>query len=117
MANKKARILVNQTLDGIDYKVNQVIDADSALIKDLVKQGSVDDNAAAVKHCIDNEGAEPILHQTSEEVVAQNERKEAINNLSGEIAKLRADWAAASDADKPAIETAAAAKEAELAKL
>lgn len=92
MANKKARILVDKEIDGVFYKVNQVIEADSALIKELVREGAVDDSAAAVKYCID-QGANPILHQTP------------------------ADVAAAADADKLAIQTALDAKQAASAAL
>lgn len=117
MANKKARILVDKLIDGVQYKCNQVIDADSALIKELVKEGAVDDHPSAVKHCTDNEGEEPILHQSPPSTKAEAKRAAASAALTAEIAQLEADYEAAAEADKPAIQTAWEAKQAELAAL
>lgn len=117
MANKKARILVDKNIDGVHYKCNQVIDADSALIKELVKEGAADDHPDAVKHCIDNEGAEPILHAALPGTKKEAKRAAAHAALTAELAQLEADYEAAADADKPAIKTAGEAKQAELAAL
>jgi peptidyl-tRNA hydrolase len=94
MANKKARLLAKKIIDGIEYKPNQVIDADVAIIKALVKDGVADDTSEAVKYCIE-QGEKPILHKSPD--------AEAIAALQAEIAKLETELAAAKDADKAAI--------------
>lgn len=116
MANKKARVLHNQTIGEVEYKCNQVIEADAALIKELVKQGYVDDSAESVKYCIDNEGAKPIFHKSSQDKKAQA-KAEAIAAIEQEIAALEEQLAVAAEADKPAIQQALEAKQAEHAAL
>ncbi|MCK9389771.1 MAG: hypothetical protein M0Q22_15450 [Sulfuritalea sp.] len=117
MANKQARLLAKKIIDGVTYQPNQVIEADAALIKALVKEGAADDSGAAVKHCIEQEGVKPVLHVSPEDKAAAEARQAEIDRLTSEISKLQAEWTAAADADKAAIEQAVAAKQAELAKL
>ena len=52
---KQARVLGGFTLDGIEYKSNDVIEADEKLINSLGT--SVDPHPDAVKYCLDKEGA------------------------------------------------------------
>ncbi|TVO75132.1 hypothetical protein [Sedimenticola selenatireducens] len=82
MSMKKARILVNTPLDGIDYKPNQVIEAEAATIKDLVNAGFADDKPAAVKYCLE-EGEEVITHQG---VTAESEAAVITDDQTGELA-------------------------------
>lgn len=66
-ATKQARVLGEFTLDGIEYKPNDVIESTPELIASL---GSlVDANPEAVAHCLDNEGASIRKHVTTEQEV------------------------------------------------
>lgn len=78
MALKKARILSNIQLDGIDYKPNQVIEADADLIKAQVKAGTVDDSSAAVKYCVEELDAKVIQHAAPVSPVAQQQDPAAL---------------------------------------
>lgn len=124
MANKKARVLVAKTIDGIAYKPNQVIDADADLIKQLVKDSIVCDDAKSVKYCVEQEGEKPILHQSPATDSANKnqgkksaQRDAAILALQDEITVLEEQLAAAVEADKPALQQALESKQAELAAL
>lgn len=57
MADKKARVLSKITVDGNEYQPNQIISGSATTIKNLEDSGLVDSNRAAVKHCLENEGA------------------------------------------------------------
>lgn len=71
MATKKARILVDTTVDGIPYKCNNVIEADESVIKDLVKSGEADASAPAVKYMLEEAGADVIKHASPDTDVAE----------------------------------------------
>ncbi len=73
MAMKKARILVDTPIDGIDYQPNQVIEADAELIRDLEKAGFVDSKKAAVDYCIKEEGEEVITHASPSEELEEED--------------------------------------------
>lgn len=64
MANKKVRILVDQQIDGIPYRCNDVVDLPAELAKPLLEQGAIDDNKAAVAYCLNDLGATVIAHQS-----------------------------------------------------
>lgn len=127
MANKQARILTKKIIDGVEYKPNQVIDADAALIKQLVKDGIACDDAKSVKYCLD-EGEAPIAHQapaseklTKAQAKAQAEeaarlKGEAITALEAELVRLNTELTAAADAnaDTETIVAQIEAKQAEL---
>lgn len=119
MANKQARILTKKTIDGIEYKPNQVIDADAALIKQLVKDGVACDDVKSVEYCI-GEGEKPIAHKSpSGEKLTKAQAKakaEAIAALQADLDQLNADLTAAADAnaDTDAIAAQIEAKQAEL---
>ena len=63
MANKKIRILVDQQIDGIPYRCNDVVDLPAELAKPLLEQGAIDDNKAAVAYCLNDLGATVIAHR------------------------------------------------------
>lgn len=115
MATKKslvlARVLVETRVDGIDYKPNQVIEASASVIKGLGE--AVDASAAAVKYCLEHEGAKVIPHKAPEDPAIVATRAD----LTAEIASLEEALAAAADADKPAIQAELDAKQSELADL
>lgn len=115
MAIKKARVLSDIRLDGIDYKPNQVIEADADLIKAQVKVGTVDDSPAAVKYCVEELNAKVIQHATPASNAAV--RAAAKEALQAEIAALEKSLANAADADKTGIAAQLAAKQEELAAL
>lgn len=64
MANKKVRILVDQNIDGVAYRCNDVVDLSVALAKPLLELGAADDNKAAVAYCLNELGATVIVHQS-----------------------------------------------------
>jgi hypothetical protein len=110
MAIKKARILVDTTVDGVTYKCNQVIEADEAVVKELVKAGEADASAQAVKYMLDEVGSDVVKH-----VSRGMAKAEAIQ---AEIAALETDLAAAADdAAKADITAKINAKQDELATL
>ena len=82
MSMKKARILVDTPLDGVQYKPNQVIEAEADTIKELVKAGFADDKAAAVKYCLADEDAKVIKHEPA--VQAEEVSQETAEGAQGE---------------------------------
>jgi len=98
MATKTARLLKKATIEGVDYQPDQLIDADVALVKSLVKSDTVDDAAAAVKYCLSN-GAKVITHQSQEDKQAA----EAAKQKSEAEAKAKAEAEAKAKAE--AIDT------------
>ncbi len=62
MANKKIRILVDQQIDGIPYRCNDVVDLPAEQAKPLIEQVAADDNKAAVAYCINELGIKPLVH-------------------------------------------------------
>lgn len=67
MARVKTRILTDTTIDGVDYKVNQVVVLDDKQAKSLEESGALDTSAEAVEYCIDELGAKPIEHKPKKE--------------------------------------------------
>ena len=65
---KKARVLHKFALDEIEYQPNEVIEADVELINGLEKAGSVDAKQAAVKYCVEHEGAQVRVHAPAADV-------------------------------------------------
>lgn len=110
MAIKKARILVDTTVDGVPYKCNQVIEADEAVIKELVKAGEADASAPAVKYMLDEVGSDVVKHASP--------GADKAKAIQADIAALEADLAAAADdAAKADITAKIKAKQDELAAL
>jgi len=64
MATSKTqvRLLIDQPIDGVPYRVNQAVNLDSATAKALVKNGQADDNKAAVEYALSLPGAKLIEH-------------------------------------------------------
>jgi hypothetical protein len=60
MAN--VRILADTSLDGIEYKPNQVVDIPGALVKSLKQSGVADDAREAVAYCTSELGVKVIKH-------------------------------------------------------
>lgn len=115
MILKKARILSDIRLDGIDYKPNQVVEADADLIKAQVKAGTVDDSPAAVKYCVEELDAKVISHTTpASRAAVLAAAKEA---LLAEIDALEKSMAKAADEDKTGIAAQLATKQKKLAAL
>lgn len=59
----KARILLSLQLDGRDYQPNQIVDFPPALAKALRTEGMIDTSKEAVAYCVDELGAEVLLHE------------------------------------------------------
>ena len=115
MAIKIARILSAILLDGIDYKPNQVIEADAEIIKGQVKSGTVDDSPSAVKYCVEELNAKVVQHATPASNAAVRAAAKAA--MQAEIAALEKSLANAADADKTGIAAQLATKQQELAAL
>lgn len=100
---KQARVLRDVVHHGL--KVNDIVEAPAALIKELEADGAVDSKRASVEYAR-SEGARvvaagPLPHEA----------------VQAEIAELQAQLEAAADDAKPAIAERLAAKQAELAAL
>lgn len=67
MARVKTRILTDTTIDGVDYKVNQVVVLDGEQAERLQEAGVLDTSPASVKYCVDELGAAPIEHKPRNE--------------------------------------------------
>ena len=64
MATRKVRVLVDQPIEGIPYRCNDVVELPAELAKPLLDQGAIDDNKAAVAYCVTELGREVIVHVT-----------------------------------------------------
>lgn len=63
MATKKVRVLVDATIDGVPYKSGQVVELDAETAKPYLKDGVLDDAAAAVKWALTEGGAKLMQHR------------------------------------------------------
>ena len=63
-----ARVLIDCTLEGVDYKCNQVVDIDKDIIK--THKEYLDDNKKGVEYCL-KEGAKVIKHAKPEAAPAE----------------------------------------------
>lgn len=93
----KVRILAVVMLDGITYHPNQVVDFPPAVAKALAADGQVDPNKNAVAYCVEQLGAEVVVHSVAPTSAAIAEHLAAIADCESRLA-------AAPDADKPGIE-------------
>jgi hypothetical protein len=75
MARVKARILADTTIDGVGYKVNQVVAFDEKHAEQLKEAGAIDTSAAAVKYCVEELDAEPVEHAAAEAKPAAKTKK------------------------------------------
>lgn len=62
----KSRILFSQKIDGKNYQTNQVVDLPAAQAKALANEGAIDVNKGAVAYCVEQLGAEVILHNCAD---------------------------------------------------
>lgn len=69
-STKLARVLVDINLDGVCYKPNVLLEAESSVIQSLVVPGYADDSQAAIDY-LKSEGVSVTLH--SPEDVAPDE--------------------------------------------
>jgi ABC-type nitrate/sulfonate/bicarbonate transport system substrate-binding protein len=101
----KVRILVATHVGGVLYYPDQVVDLPAVTAKQLVAGGQVDAHKEAVAYCVNELGAEVIVHQTPptpEEI-----------QLQADIAELEAKLATATDdAAKQALQAALDEKKA-----
>lgn len=58
---KKVRVLVDTRIEGIDYKINQVVELPDDVAKAYADAGVVDPAKAAVAYAV-GEGAEVVVH-------------------------------------------------------
>jgi hypothetical protein len=105
-------MLVDQRVDGLDYKGNQVVDFPNELADKLVAGGAADNNKNAVQYCIDELGAKPIVHEDLAEQAAKAEVKAAKETLD----RLNAQVKGETDAGRRANLQVAAKEAAEIYK-
>lgn len=94
----KARILADVIIDGLQYRVNQVVDLPADAAKALAKDGQIDTDKGAVAYCIDELGAVVINHETASKTQAQIDYDTAV----AAAAEARAAADAETDAEKRA---------------
>lgn len=58
---KKVRVLVDTSIEGVDYKINQVVELPDAVAKAYADAGVVDIAKAAIAYAV-GEGAEVVVH-------------------------------------------------------
>lgn len=68
----KVRMLSDQPVDGITYKTNQVVDFPTGTAKSLKMQGVADDTPEAVAYCVNELGAEVVVHDPKKVAEAAN---------------------------------------------
>jgi hypothetical protein len=61
----KVRILTAVTLDGIHYQANQVVDLPAGTAKAQQAAGVVDPHKDAVAYCVNELGAQVVVHKAS----------------------------------------------------
>jgi hypothetical protein len=66
MKTKEVRILVGMSIDGVEYKCNDVVNLNADKADALSIEGMVDAAAAAVKYCVKELGAKVIEHEKTE---------------------------------------------------
>ena len=59
----KVRILTDVNIDGVSYKANQVVDLPAATAKAQQESGAVDAHKEAVSYCVNELGAQVVIHQ------------------------------------------------------
>lgn len=111
---KRVRILVDRTVEGLQYKTNQVVDFPDAVGKQLIESGEVDDSKGAVKYCMEELGAEPIVHEEAAEraATAQFADLEAALKEANTAVRTEKDAKKKADLKKKAAEIADALKKA-----
>ena len=72
MENKKARLLVSTSIDGVAYGCNQVVSFSADQAKALAKEGIVDTTAAAVNYCVNELGAKVVEHSVASESATES---------------------------------------------
>jgi hypothetical protein len=115
---RKVRMLVDVELDGVKYKPNHVVAFPEALGKTLIDSGQADGSRESVAYCEKELGAKLITHETAATAAARAE----VDSLEAELAQLKREKRAESDAGKKAkfdariedVKAALAAAEAKL---
>lgn len=109
MSNTKlvlARVLVDAVILSTIVKANQLVEAESDVIKQQVKAGVLDDNAAAVTYC-KKQGSEVVRIEKpislAEQQKAELEEKRAA--AAKQVEDLETAIKSATDAEKPVLET------------
>lgn len=67
MALKKVRVLAAWPLEGRTYQPNQVVQVEDAKVKQAIKDGVVDGGKDAVAYCINELGAQIVVHDDQED--------------------------------------------------
>lgn len=106
----KARILADVVIDGLQYRVNQVVDMPADAAKAMAKEGQIDTDKAAVAYCVDELGAVVINHETASKTQAQIDYDTAVAAAAAARAAADAETDAQKRADlQSAVEAADAA--------
>jgi hypothetical protein len=105
-------MLVDKTVEGLNYKANQVVDFPDALGKKLIEGLETDASKAGVDYCIDELGAKLIKHEDAADQLLEAQLKAAKENLD----RLNAQVKAETDAGRRANLQVAAKEAAEIYK-
>jgi hypothetical protein len=95
---KTVRMLVDHEVDGLKYKVNQVVSFPDGTAKVLVNGGVADASKEAVDYCKSELKAEPIVHVDAAERAAKAE----VISIEAQLKALEAEYNAETDAGKRA---------------
>jgi hypothetical protein len=106
---KRVRILVDRTVEGLQYKANQVVDFPESIAKQLIETGEVDDSKGAVKYCMEQLGAEPIVHEEAAERAATAQFADLETALKDANAAVKREKDAGKRAELQKVAKAAAA--------
>jgi len=71
MANKRARVLVEQTINGKRCQCGQIVEGDAKVLKPYIDEKVIDVSKAAVDYALD--AGATIINVTTEEVVTTEE--------------------------------------------
>lgn len=109
----QARVLLAFVLFDTQLQCNDLLESDEETIKDLVKQGNVDDNPKAVAYCVKELKKEPVVVE-SPKVAAANKMAAAEAAVKAAEEELKA---AKTDEEKTAAQEKLDAAKADLEKL
>lgn len=68
MAKKKVRVIATWSIQGLEYRPNQVVELDELLAKQGIKDGYADGSKEALRYCLDELGVEVVVHEGAGEL-------------------------------------------------
>jgi hypothetical protein len=96
--DKTVRLLLDQQIEGLQYKCNQVVEMAPALAKGLVANALADDSKAGIDYCINDLGAKVIVHESEKDRAAKADLSAALQKQADAKTALKKE----TDAEKRA---------------